>query len=357
MSRYRVSMDVGRTFTDVVAFDAASGTYAVAKAPTTPDDPLEGMLGALDQVLPPAADVAFAVHASAQGLDVLAQRRGARVLLLATEGVGDVYLIARGDRTRMFDLRYRKPEPLVPRADIVEIPGRLSAAGAEVEPLDEEAVRVAARRARDEGFGAIAVAFLFSYVDPAHELRAAEILREEAGDLLVVLSHRVAREWGEYERTSSTVMEAYTAPAVRAYLDRLDAELRDRALPAPAHVMRSSGGVATAAATRELTLPSLLAGPAGVVNGAVELARTLDRPNLVCVDMGGTSCDIALVLDGEPDLVHETSVDGLPLRLPTVDVRSAGAGGGAVACAEEGRLRVGPDGAGADPGPACYGRG
>ena len=357
MSRYRVSMDIGGTFTDVVAYDERSGTYAAGKSSTTPSDLTEGVLAGLEQVVGSPEEISFTVHGTTQGLNAFLQRRGERVLLLATRGAGDVYHIARGNRTRLYDVHFRKPAPLVGRADIVEVGGRLDHAGAEVEPLDEAAIRAAAERARGEGFGAVAVCFLFSYVDPRHELRAEAILREELDGVTVSLSHRVAREWREYERTSSAVVDAYTAPIVRRYLERLVSELRARGLGVPLHVMQSSGGIVTAESARELTLQTLLSGPVGGTMGGVALARLLGRPNLVCVDMGGTSFDVSLVVDGAPDVSTQADLEGFPLLMPVVDIHTIGAGGGSVAYAEAGGLRVGPESAGADPGPACYGRG
>ena len=357
MSRYRVSMDIGGTFTDVVAYDEQAGTYAAGKASTTPADLTAGVLAGLEQVVDAPGDISFTVHGTTQGLNAFLQRRGERVLLLATRGAADVYHIARGNRTRLYDIHFRKPRPLVPRADIVEIGGRLDFAGAEVEALDEDAVRAAARRAREDGFGAIAVAFLFSYVNPEHELRAEAILRSELDGMTVSLSHRIAREWREYERTSSAVIEAYTAPVVRRYLERLESELRRRGLAVPLHVMQSSGGIVTAESARELTLQTLLSGPVGGTMGGVALARLLGRKNLICIDMGGTSFDVSLVVDGVPDVSTEAELEGFPLMMPVVDIHTIGAGGGSLAYAEAGGLRVGPESAGADPGPACYGRG
>jgi N-methylhydantoinase A len=357
VSRYRVSMDIGGTFTDVVAYDEQAGTYAAGKASTTPHDLTEGVLAGLEQVVTSPGDIGFTVHGTTQGLNAFLQRGGERVLLLATRGAGDVYHIARGNRTRLYDIHFRKPRPLLPRSDIVEIGGRLDYAGEELEPLDADAVRAAARRAREEGFGAIAVAFLFSYVNPEHELAAEALLREELDGVTVSLSHRVAREWREYERTSSAVIDAYTAPIVRRYLERLESELTSRGLAVPLHVMQSSGGIVTAESARELTLQTLLSGPVGGTMGGVALARLLDRPNLICIDMGGTSFDVSLIVDGQPDVSSEAELEGFPLLMPVVNIHTIGAGGGSLAYAEAGGLRVGPESAGADPGPACYGRG
>lgn len=358
MSRYRVSMDIGGTFTDVVAYDEETRTYAAAKSSTTPADLTEGVFAALDQVIDSPGEISFTVHGTTQGLNAFLERRGARVLLLVTEGTGDVYQIARGPRMNLYDLHYRKPAPLVPRRDTIEIGGRLNYAGEERSPLDEDAVRRAAARFREEGFESIAVAFLFSYRNPAHERRAAEILRKELGeDTSISLSHAVAREWREYERTSSTVLDAYIGPIVRRYLERLERQMVERGLSVTLHVMQSSGGMVSAAAARDVTLQTLLSGPVGGTMGGVALARLLGRPNLVCIDMGGTSFDVSLVVDGRPDVSTETALEGFPLLLPVVNIHTIGAGGGSIAYLEAGGLRVGPESAGAEPGPAAYGRG
>jgi N-methylhydantoinase A len=358
MSGLRVSIDIGGTFTDVVAYDETAGTYVAGKASTTPGDLTQGVLGALTGIDAHPEHCTFAVHGTTQGLNAFLQRRGERVLLMATAGAEDVLHIARGNRTRLYDIHFRKPTPLVPRSDIIAIDGRLEYSGKEREPLDADAVRAAARRAREEGFGAIAVAFLFAYVNPEHELAAERILADELGEEVPIsLSHRVAREWREYERTSSTVLDAYTSPVVRRYLDRLERELTNRGLRVPLHVMQSSGGIVTARSARDQSLQTLLSGPVGGTTGGMALARMLGRPNLICVDMGGTSFDVSLVVDSEPDVATEAELEGLPLLMSVVNIHTVGAGGGSIAYAEAGGLRVGPESAGADPGPACYGRG
>jgi N-methylhydantoinase A len=263
MSRFRVAMDIGGTFTDVVAYDEETGRYTAGKSSTTPADLTEGVLGALTAIGAPPEECSFAVHGTTQGLNAFLQRRGERVLLLATEGAGDVYHLARGNRTRLYDIHFRKPTPLVPRADIVEIGGRLDYAGEQLQPLDLDAVRAAAKRVREEGFGAVAIAFLFAYVNSVHELEAEAALRDELGDLPISLSHRIAREWREYERTSSTVIDAYTSPVVRRYLDRLEDRLRTAGVSVPLHVMQSSGGIVSAQTARQASLPTLLSGPVG----------------------------------------------------------------------------------------------
>ncbi|WP_020667174.1 hydantoinase/oxoprolinase family protein [Amycolatopsis nigrescens] len=358
MSRFRVSMDIGGTFTDVVAYDQETGRFQAGKASTTPDDLTEGVHTALAALVASPGDISFTVHGTTQGLNAFLERRGVKVLLLASKGAGDTYHIARGPRTRLYDLQYRKPEPLVPRRDVLEIGGRFDPAGREIEPLDEDAVRAAARRYVDGEFGAIAVAFLFSYAAPAHELRAREILAEELGeDVTISLSHEAAKEWREYERTSSAVVEAYAGPVVRRYLTRLEDSLTERGLAVPLHVMQSSGGVLTAASARRRPLQTLLSGPVGGTMGGVALAAAIGRPNLICIDMGGTSFDVSLVIDGQPDVSPEAQLEGLPMLMSVVNIHTVGAGGGSVAWLEAGGLRVGPRSAGADPGPACYQRG
>ncbi|MGW4704088.1 hydantoinase/oxoprolinase family protein [Streptomyces sp. NPDC004285] len=355
---YRVAMDIGGTFTDVVAYDETSGAYRAAKAPTTPGDLAEGVFASLERVVSDPAAISFFVHGTTQGLNALLERKGARVLLLMSEGMRDVYHIARGNRDRMFDLHYRKPVPLVERRDTAEAGGRFDWRGEELRPLDEDAVRAVARRVKEEGFTAVAVSFLFSYVNPAHETRAGDILAEELGeDVMIVLSHRVAGEWREYERTSSAVLDAYTGPVVRRYLGRIEQRFGERGLGVPVQVMQSSGGVVNASFARRHPLQTLLSGPVGGTMGGVAAAELLGRPNAICVDMGGTSFDVSLVLDGRPDISNEGTADGFPVLMPLVNLHTIGAGGGSIAYAEAGGLRVGPESAGAVPGPACYGRG
>ena len=358
MPNYRVSMDIGGTFTDIVAYDQHAGVYTATKASTTPGHLSAGVISGLESIITDLSDVEFLVHGTTQGINAFLERRGVRVLLLATAGVEDVYHIARGPRTELYNAQYRKPTPLIERKDVIGIGGRLDERGKEIRTLDEVSLRQAARKAAEEGYGAVAVAFLFSYKNPAHELRAREILVEELGeDFTVSLSHEAAKEWREYERTSSAVVEAYTGPVVRNYLHDLEEKLAARGLEAPLHIMQSSGGVLTAESARRHPLQTLLSGPVGGAMGGVELANVSGRRNLIGVDMGGTSFDVSLVVDGKPDVSTEAKLEGLPMLMSVVNIHTVGAGGGSVAWLEAGGLRVGPRSAGATPGPACYGRG
>ncbi|GAA2117415.1 hydantoinase/oxoprolinase family protein [Actinomadura alba] len=358
MAKYRVSMDIGGTFTDVVTYDDDAGVFAASKASTTPDDLSEGVMAGLDSVVESPGDISFLVHGTTQGLNAFLERRGVPVLLLGTAGAEDTYHIARGPRKRLYDLHYRKPTPLVPRRDVVGIGGRIAADGTELVPLDERAVRNAAITVRERGLGAIAISFLFSFKNPAHELRAREIVLEELGeDFTVSLSHEAAKEWREYERTSSAVVESYTGPIVRRYLNDLEIRLRHGGMTVPLHVMQSSGGILTADSARRRPLQTLLSGPVGGAMACAELSQVVNRPNLIGVDMGGTSFDVSLIVDGEPDVSAEAQLEGLPMLMSVVNIHTVGAGGGSVAWMEAGGLRVGPRSAGARPGPAAYGRG
>lgn len=351
-------MDIGGTFTDIVTYDEKTKQYRATKASTTPGELSRGVISGMGTLIEDLSAIDFIVHGTTQGLNAFLERRGVDVLLLATAGVEDSYHIARGPRYELYNAQYRKPRPLIERKDVVGIRGRLQYDGSELTPLDEDAVRAAAVRARENGYGAVAVGFLFSYKNPAHELRAREILLEELGeDFTVALSHESAKEWREYERTSSAVVEAYTGPVVRNYLLDLEEQLGDRGVDVPLHIMQSSGGVLTARSARARPLQTLLSGPVGGAIGCEKLTETLSTNNLIGVDMGGTSFDVSLVIDGVPDVSTEATLEGQPMLMSVVNIHTIGAGGGSVAWIEAGGLRVGPRSAGASPGPACYGRG
>lgn len=355
--KYRVATDIGGTFTDVVVYDPGLRRYTTAKAPSRGADLAAGVMDALGLVVDDPSQVESFVHGSTVGLNSFLQRRGERVILLATSGASDIYHIARGNRLDMYNIRYRKPAPLIPRRDIIPIGGRLDFNGAELSPLDHADLRRAADRIRTAGVRSVAIAFLFSYLNPAHELAAAAALRELAPEVSISLSHQVATEWREYERTASTVMDGYIAPSVSRYMADLSSRLGARGMSAPLRVMQSNGGVISAQAASERPLQTLLSGPVGGAAGGVALSEILDRPNLICIDLGGTSFDVSLVTAGQADSSPSALLEGLPVLMPVVDIHTIGAGGGSLAYLEAGGLRVGPESAGAHPGPACYGRG
>lgn len=350
-------MDIGGTFTDFVVADRSQRRAFTGKALTTPADPAQGVLHGLRELIPDPAAIDFTVHGTTVGLNAFLERRGARVLLVTTAGLRDSYTIARGDRKELYALRYRKPERLVRRRDVVEVRERLGWDGSVLEPLHEEDLEPIARRVREEGFEAVAICFIHAYVNPAHELQAKEVLGRLLPGIPITLSHQVAREWREYERASSAVLNAYVAPRVAGYLSSLEREMGRLGVTATLHVMQSSGGVMTSRVARALPIQTLLSGPVGGTIGGTGLAEATGRPNLLCVDMGGTSFDVSLIVDGRPSVSTETELQGLPVLMPLVDIHTIGAGGGSLAWLEAGALRVGPQSAGADPGPACYGRG
>jgi N-methylhydantoinase A len=350
-------MDIGGTFTDFVAADTVERRMFTGKALTTSDDPARGVLAGLRTLVPDATDIGFTVHGTTVGLNAFLQRRGTRVLLIMTAGLRDSYSIARGDRKQLYALQYRKPERLVPRRDVVEVRERLRSDGSVLEPLHEEDFGTLVDLIRAESIEAVAVCFVHAYVNPVHELLAREILRASVPRLSVALSHEVAREWREYERASSTVLNAYIAPPVQRYLASLEHEMHGLGVRATLHVMQSNGGVMTAEAARGLPIQTLFSGPVGGTIGGAGLSEAMARRNLICVDMGGTSFDMSLIVGGEPSVSTETELEGIPILMPLVDIHTIGAGGGSLAWLEAGALRVGPQSAGADPGPACYGRG
>jgi len=356
MTKYRVSADIGGTFTDIV-IEPSDGPVFVGKVATTPENPAGGVINGIKDLVPDLSDIEFFVHGTTVGLNAFLERKGERVLLVTTSGLGDAYTIARGNRHTLYELRYKKPEQLVARRDIHEVRGRLAWDGKEIEPLNRADFDPIIEKVRDEGINAVAVCFVHAYGYPEHELAAREILAAALPDVSISLSHEVAREWREYERSSSAVMNAYVAPVVQRYLSSLQQELLDMSMQATVHVMQSSGGVSTADSARRNPVFTLLSGPVGGTIAGTALSANTQRPNLLCVDMGGTSFDLSLVIDGKANATLETELEGLPLLMSIVDIQTIGTGGGSIAWMEKGAVRVGPQSAGSIPGPACYGRG
>jgi N-methylhydantoinase A len=355
--RYRVAMDIGGTFTDVVVVDSAEDSTISGKVSSTPANPAEGVLEGLRQFVPEPTEIGFIVHGTTVGLNAFLERKGTRTLLLMTGGVSAVYTVARGDRVELYRLQYRKAERLVPARDVLEVTERLRWDGSVDTPLDESSLGPVIEKVKAENVEAVAVCLLFSYVNPEHELRVREILQDACPGLSVTLSHEIAREWREYERASSSVMNAYIAPKVEQYLSTLEGDFDRMAVRTTLHVMQSNGGITTARKARQQPIQTLLSGPVGGTIGGAALSRATGRPNLLCVDMGGTSFDLSLIVGGRPSISTETFLQGLPVLMPLVDIHTIGAGGGSLAWLEGGGLRVGPQSAGALPGPACYGRG
>ncbi len=356
MTVYRVSADIGGTFTDIVV-EPSDGPVFVGKVETTSENPAGGVINGVKNLVPDLSDVDFFVHGTTVGLNAFLERKGERVLLIATSGLGDAYTIARGNRHTLYQLRYRKPQQLVPRRDVHEVRGRLAWDGEVIEPLNQSDFDPIIEKVRSEGINAVAVCLVHAYAYPQHEIEAREILAAALPNISISLSHEVAREWREYERASSAVMNAYVAPIVQRYLQSLQKELLQMGMNATVHVMQSSGGVATAESARRNPVFTLLSGPVGGTIAGTALSANTERPNLLCVDMGGTSFDLSLVIGGKANATLETELEGLPLLMSIVDIQTIGTGGGSIAWMENGAVRVGPQSAGSMPGPACYGRG
>ncbi len=350
----RIGVDIGGTFTDAVAVDER-GEIRTAKALSTPGRLADGVMAAIERLGVELRDVDTITHGTTAGLNAFLERRGAKVALLTTEGFRDVYEIGRANRPVMYDVRYRPPVPLVPRRHVFEVPERLAYDGSEVVPVDEAAVaRVIAGLS---GFDAVAICLLHAHANPAHERLVARLAAAADPDLTVICSHEVAPEWREYERTSTTVLCAYVAPVIASYLQQLEGRLAECGLAAPLRVMQSNGGVMTAVTARSRPLQTLFSGPVGGTAAGVAVGEDLGLDRLICIDMGGTSFDVSLVIDGVADVEMQTTFEGHPVLSPTVAIHTIGAGGGSVAHAAAGGLRVGPRSAGAEPGPACYGLG
>jgi len=353
-----LGVDVGGTFTDAVLLDG--GAVHTAKVPTTPREESAGVMAAVTEVLDRAGaaaeDVEVFAHGMTVGTNALLEERGARTALVATRGFADLLEIGRQDRPHLYRLCAPKPAPLVEPGMRFEAAERVGPGGI-VEPLPaDEPERLAAAIA-ESGAEAVAICLLFSYLDPSHEQRIAAELRKRLPDVHVSASHEVLPRFREYERCSTTVIDAYLRPLLGRYLDRLGEAASEAGLPRPL-VMRSSGGVAPAAEAGRAGAWSVLSGPAGGAVGAGLLAVLSGNGNAVGFDMGGTSCDVCVVEDGEVRRTDSREIEGRPIQLPMVDVHTVGAGGGSIGWADPGgALRVGPRSAGADPGPACYGRG
>ncbi len=353
-----LGVDVGGTFTDAVLFDGE--TVHTAKLPTTPEDQSVGVIGAVEEVLrragaAPAAVESFA-HGMTVGTNALLEERGARTALIATEGFSDLLEIGRQDRPELYRLCRPKPAPLV-EPELRFGARERSGPQGEIEPLAPEEAERLAELVRDSGAESVAVCLLFSYLDPAHERAVAARLRQDLPDIHVSVSHEVLPRFREYERCSTTTIDAYLSPLLDRYLGKLGEAAGRAGLPQPL-VMQSSGGVAAATDAARAGAWSVLSGPAGGAVGAGLLARAAGDGNALGLDMGGTSCDVCVVEDGAVRRTDSRQIDGRTIQLPMVDVHTVGAGGGSIGWRDAGgALRVGPRSAGAVPGPACYGHG
>jgi len=355
---YHVGIDVGGTFTDLALFDADSGELIVTKAPSTAN-PTEGVQAVIAQtgIAPSAID--GLVHGTTVATNALLERKKATPGLITTTGFRDVVFIQRMNRKHHYDLQWDKPKPFVERRHCVEVDERINYEGDVLTPLDLESARAAVVALREDGIRDIAVVFLFSYVNPEHELQMREIIAELYPEANVSLSHEVYPRWREYDRASSTLADAFLKTLVHDYLESLATGLTQQGMTSDFLVMKSNGGVEDYRAASAKPIDLLVSGPVGGVLSAIFFGQLTGRSNLISMDMGGTSFDVSLIADGRANQTAEFEIEwGLPVYTPMIDVRTIGAGGGSVAWIDKGGLlRVGPESAGSQPGPACYGRG
>jgi N-methylhydantoinase A len=357
---YWVGFDVGGTFVDIFAFDTRTATIHALKHRSSRQQPAaqvyEGLSRLLSEIQLDPAEVERLAHGTTLVTNILVERSGAKVGMIVTRGFRDVLEIGRMRRPSLYDLYRDKPAPLAPRDAIVEVNERIVGDGNVLQPLDEAELRTAIDRLKDMGVETVAVCFLHAYANPVHEEIAARII-EEAG-LPVSPSSRVSAEYGEFERFATAVVNSYSMPAVRDYVGNLTESVQILGIPTSLQIMQSNGGVIPVDIAKRFPVRLASSGPTAGVMGAALLARQIGRGNLITLDMGGTSTDVSLVVGGEAAYISEHDLAGFPIRSIGVDIRSIGAGGGSIARLDRtGALRVGPESAGAEPGPACYGWG
>jgi len=359
-----VGIDTGGTFTDVLLFDGTTNTLRVKKHLSTPHDPSEAFLDGIADIAASGWSVGELdriSHATTVATNTVIERNGAKTGLITTLGFRDVLAIGRGTRPpfAVYDLKWSRPEPLVPRYLRLGVSERVDAAGHVLMPLDEAELLSAARFLIGHGIESLAVCFLFSYLNPINERRAKALLTQHFPDLPVSISCEILPQWREYERTNTTVADAFVRPVMGNYIGRLVDSLHGQGFQHDVLIMRSNGGVAQAATVADRPIETFLSGPAAAVVAAQHIGRQAGLPDLVSMDMGGTSFDVAILVDGEPNHATEGEiVPTLPVRVAMVDIRTIGAGGGSIAWTDDGGvLKVGPHSAKALPGPACYGRG
>ena len=358
----RVAVDIGGTFTDVVVFDEGRGDLSLAKTLSTPAELARGVLDGLIKAAVRFEATETLIHGSTVVVNAVIERKGAKTALVTTAGFRDVYEIGRINRPESFNPRFRKHRPLVPREDIFEVTERRFADGSVRTPFDEDEAREVARIIKEESFEAVAVLFLHSYRAPEHELRMRAILLEANSNLFVSVSHELSREYREYERTSTVAANAYVGPQVSRYLGDLELRLKHNKFAGNLMIMQSNGGLCDVEMARRQCIQMMESGPAGGVVGAMALCEMLDVEAAIAFDMGGTTAKASVIRRGEPSLSPDYYIggynEGLAIRIPVLDIVEVGTGGGSIAYVDEGGgLHVGPKSAGAEPGPASYGRG
>ena len=356
----RVGIDIGGTFTDLVGL--RNGEIVIDKTSTTPDDPTRGVADALSGVDADISAISDFLHGTTIAINTVLERKGANTALITTKGFRDVYAMGRNNRPEAFNLEFRRPRPLVPRSLTWEVSARMMATGEEIDPLDDGEVEAIGRELLAQDVSSVAVCLIHAYADPAHERRIGEILGRVCPGMFVSLSHDILREYREYERTSTTALNAYVGPRVRDYLDRLEGFLSDGQFGGSIQIMRSNGGTMSLGQARVQPVTMMESGPVAGMIAAGRIAEILGLEQCIGFDMGGTTAKASLITDGAPEVSEDYYIGGYsrgqPMQLPVVDIVEVGAGGGSIAWTDaRGGLHVGPESAGADPGPACYGKG
>jgi len=360
----RVAIDIGGTFTDFVALDESTGSITLEKALTTPRNFAQGVITTIEKSGADPTEFSQFVHGTTVVINALTERKGAKVALITTKGFRDVLEIQRANRPDMYNLFYRKPKPFVPRRFRFEVRERVNFRGEVLQPLVEEDVVKVVEACKAAGIEAIAVCYIHAYANPAHERRTREIIEELLPGVPVTLSHEITQEWREYERTNTTVLNAYVQPAAALYLSTLDRELTAKGLTGTKYAMQSNGGTTTFAHAQRVPIHLVESGPVGGVIGAGVIARAIGEDSVIAFDMGGTTAKVSLIDRGQLKINTDYHIEktatwaGYPLKIPVVDIVEVGAGGGSIAWIDAGgALHVGPKSAGADSGPACYGLG
>ncbi|WP_175934427.1 hydantoinase/oxoprolinase family protein [Corynebacterium sp. Marseille-P4321] len=363
----RIATDVGGTFTDLVAFytdpDSGEQTAITAKSDTTPPNFEQGVLRVIEKAGVDLGDVSTLAHGTTVVINALTERKGAKTALITTEGFRDVLEIARGNRPDFFNLHYRKPQPFVPRKFRFEVPGRLTPDGEERIPLDVSRIPEIAQALRDGGIEAVAVCLLHSYANPEHEIAVVDALREAWPEGTIVASHQITRQWREYERSSTAVLSAFVQPTAEKYLTKLEDGLASAGFDGSLYVMQSNGGVDKVSHTKQIPITMVESGPASGFLGAAALGQLVGEPNVLALDIGGTTAKCSLIEDGLVKVMTDYWIErsrtsaGYPIMVPVIDLVEIGNGGGSIGWVDDfGKLHVGPQSAGSTPGPAAYGK-
>jgi N-methylhydantoinase A len=359
-NRFRIGVDTGGTFVDAVEFNETDHTMKLAKSPTTPSDPTRGFLNAVQKLGTPLQETYIILHGTTLGVNAIIQHKGVNTGIITNKGFRDIFEIGRGDvpPEEMYDFNYQKPQSLVKRRNIIGVDCRVDSNGEILTDLDEDALKTSLQNlVEQQSVESIAISYLHSYKNPVHEQKTIEILSKAYPRMSFSASSDVVSEYREYERTSTTVLDAYIKPLVAEYLQKLARSLSDKGFRGLLLIMRSDGGVMSVQTAATSPISTVQSGPAGGVVGASFISGLLGKNKMITMDIGGTSLDVCVLDDGQANVIHQSYLEHYPLLMTMYDIRSIGAGGGSVASVSSGLLKVGPESAGADPGPMCYNKG